>query len=225
MLRAARYIVAHGDSAFSYDMVGYNDSRQFPKSWGHSGGNVSEEVRRLEGLWGIHPFAMQLWSSVRALDFMESLPYVNKDKLACTGASGGGTQTFALCAIDNRVKVSAPVNMISHSMQGGCPCENAPIIRFNASNMEVGSLMAPRPMMMIAATGDWTRDTPAVEYPAVKSIYALYGAQDDFESIQIDAGHNSTKTAARACTAFSVNICSAATIGIHSRNQPTRWSR
>jgi dienelactone hydrolase len=182
-----------GMAAFSYDMAGYNDSRQFPKSWGHSGGNVSEEVRRLEGLWGIHPFAMQLWSSVRALDFMESLPYVNKDKLACTGASGGGTQTFALCAIDNRVKVSAPVNMISHSMQGGCPCENAPIIRFNASNMEVGSLMAPRPMMMIAATGDWTRDTPAVEYPAVKSVYALYGAQDDVESIQIDAGHNYNK--------------------------------
>lgn len=182
-----------GMAAFSYDMVGYNDSRQFPKGWGHSGGNVSDDVRRREGLWGIHPFAMQLWSSVRALDFMESLPYVNKDKLACTGASGGGTQTFALCAIDSRVKVSAPVNMISHSMQGGCPCENAPIIRFNASNMEIGSLMAPRPMMMIAATGDWTRDTPAVEYPAIKGVYALYGAQDDVESIQIDAGHNYNK--------------------------------
>ncbi|NUM52687.1 MAG: acetylxylan esterase [Candidatus Hydrogenedentes bacterium] len=182
-----------GMAAFSYDMVGYNDSHQFPKGWGHSGGNVSEETRRLEGLWGIHPFAMQLWSAVRALDFMESLPYVNKEKLACTGASGGGTQTFALCAIDDRVKVSAPVNMISHSMQGGCPCENAPIIRFNASNMEVGSLMAPRPMMMIAATGDWTRDTPTVEFPAIKSVYALYGAADNVESIQIDAGHNYNK--------------------------------
>lgn len=179
-----------GMAAFSYDMIGYNDSKQFPKSWGHSGGYVSEETRKVEALWGIHPFAMQLWSSVRALDFMESLPFVNKDKLACTGASGGGTQTFALCAIDDRVKVSAPVNMISHSMQGGCPCENAPIIRFNASNMEVGSLMAPRPMMMIAATGDWTRATPAVEYPAIKGVYALYDAADNVDSTQIDAGHN-----------------------------------
>ncbi|MCC6795905.1 MAG: acetylxylan esterase [Candidatus Hydrogenedentes bacterium] len=182
-----------GMAAFCYDMVGYNDSKQFPRGWGHSGGNISEEQRRLEGLWGIHPFAMQLWSAVRALDFMETLPYVNKDKLACTGASGGGTQTFALCAIDQRVKVSAPVNMISHTMQGGCPCENAPIIRFNASNMEVGSLMAPRPMMMIAATGDWTRDTPRVEYPAIKTIYALYGAENDVDSVQIDAGHNYNK--------------------------------
>lgn len=182
-----------GMAAFSYDMVGYNDSRQFPREWGHSGGNVSEDVRRREALWGIHPFAVQLWSSVRALDFMESLPYVDKDKLACTGASGGGTQTFALYAIDPRVKVSAPVNMISHSMQGGCPCENAPLIRFNASNMEIGALMAPRPMMMISATGDWTKDTPRVEYPAIRGIYALYGKEADVESIQIDAGHNYNK--------------------------------
>ncbi|HRK33754.1 MAG TPA: acetylxylan esterase [Candidatus Hydrogenedentes bacterium] len=182
-----------GMAAFTYDMVGYNDSRQFPKGWGHSGGNVSEDVRKREALWGIHPFAMQLWSAVRALDFMESLPYVDKDNLACTGASGGGTQTFALCAIDQRVKVSAPVNMISHSMQGGCPCENAPIIRLNASNMEIGALMAPRPMMMISATGDWTRATPTVEYPAIKGVYSLYDAADKVESVQIDAGHNYNK--------------------------------
>ncbi|MDZ4858525.1 MAG: acetylxylan esterase [Candidatus Hydrogenedentes bacterium] len=182
-----------GMAAFSYDMVGYNDSRQFPKGWGHSGGNVSEDVRRREGLWGIHPFALQLWTAVRALDFMESLPYVDKNKLACTGASGGGTQTFALSAVDPRVKVSAPVNMISHSMQGGCPCENAPIIRFNASNMEVGALMAPRPMMMIAASGDWTRATPTVEYPAIRSVYTLYDAADNVESVRIEAGHNYNK--------------------------------
>jgi len=181
-----------GMAAFTYDMVGYNDSRQFPKAWGHGGG-ISDTERRAQALWGIHPFAVQLWSSIRALDFMESLPYVDKNKLACTGASGGGTQTFALYTVDPRVKVSAPVNMISHTMQGGCPCENAPIIRFTASNMEIGATMAPRPMMMIAATGDWTRDTPAVEYPAIKSIYALYGAESQLESIQIDEGHNYNK--------------------------------
>jgi len=28
-------------------------------------------------------------------------------------------------------------------MQGGCMCENAPIIRFFCSNMEIGALAAP----------------------------------------------------------------------------------
>jgi acetyl xylan esterase AXE1 len=170
-----------GIVSFAYDMVGYNDSRQFPKhGW-------EEDT---EKLWGIHPFAFQLWNSMRVVDFLESLPYVDKDRLGCTGASGGGTQTFALMAVEPRIKVAAPVNMISHTMQGGCICENSPILRFNASNMEIGALMAPRPLLMVSATGDWTKKTPEVEYPAIRSIYELYGAADRIESIQIDAPHN-----------------------------------
>ena len=186
-----------GMVVFSYDMVGYNDSCQL----GHGFGKSDAERKQL-ALWGLHPFSVQLWSSIRALDFMESLPYVDPDNLNCTGASGGGTQTFALNAVDQRVKVSAPVNMISHSMQGGCVCENAPIIRFNASNMEVGALAAPRPMLMVSATGDWTRETPNFEYPAIRGIYDLYGAADRVTSVQIDAGHNYNQDSREAMYRF-----------------------
>ena len=169
-----------GMVALSIDMLGYNDSRQFEHKW-------SEPEL---ALWGIHPFGLQLWSGVRALDLLASLPDVDPNRLGVTGASGGGTQTFALTAIDERVKVAAPVNMISSTMQGGCVCENAPLIRIDASNMEIGALAAPRPMLMVSATGDWTRLTPEVEYPAIRSIYELYGAADQLEQVQIDAPHN-----------------------------------
>ncbi len=178
-----------GIVAFSYDMVGYQDSCQFSKKWGHDPSAFPEERKR-EALWAIHPFAIQLWSGIRVLDYLQSLDFVDPDRLGCTGASGGGTQTFALCAVDSRVKAAAPVNMISHTMQGGCMCENAPLIRINASNMEIGALMAPRPLLMIAATGDWTKTTPQVEYPAIRGIYALYNATDKIEMHQVDAGHN-----------------------------------
>ena len=190
-----------GMVVFSYDMVGYNDSCQFSKGWGHGGG-ISEDERKAQALWGIHPFAVQLWSSIRALDFMETLPYVNAQQLACTGASGGGTQTFALNAVDRRVKVSAPVNMISHSMQGGCVCENAPIIRFNACNMEVGALAAPRPMMMVSATGDWTRETQNFEYPAIHNIYEMYGAGERVANVHVDAPHNYNQSSREAVYRF-----------------------
>lgn len=190
-----------GMVVFSYDMVGYNDSCQFDKSWGHGGG-IPDEERKAQALWGLHPFAVQLWSSIRALDFMETLPYVNAQQLACTGASGGGTQTFALNAVDPRVKVSAPVNMISHSMQGGCVCENAPIIRFNACNMEVGALAAPRPMMMVSATGDWTRETQHFEYPAIHHIYEMYGAGDHVANVHVDAPHNYNQDSREAVYRF-----------------------
>jgi hypothetical protein len=187
-----------GMVAFTYDMLGYNDSQQIH----HRFGDLLEVERNRLELWGIHPFALQLWSSIRAVDFLQALPYVDADNIACTGASGGGTQTFALTAVDDRVKVAAPVNMISHSMQGGCICENAPLIRFNASNMEVGALAAPRPMMMISASGDWTKKTPEVEYPAIRGIYEVYGEADRVVNVHIDAPHNYNQDSREAVYRF-----------------------
>ena len=77
--------------------------------------------------------------------------------------------------------------MISSIMQGGSPCENAPGLRVDANNMEIGAMMAPRPMIMVAATGDWTKNTPQVEYPAIRHIYELYDAAAKLEMKQIDA--------------------------------------
>ena len=184
-----------GAVVFSYDMIGYIDSMQYKHNWGG----------QREKLWGYHPFAAQLWSSIRAVDFVQSLPDVDPERVGCTGASGGGTQTFALYAVDPRVKVSAPVNMISSTMQGGCLCENAPILRLEASNMQVGALMAPRPMLMVSATGDWTRETPRVEFPAVQSVYALYDQPDNVETVQIDAPHNYNKASREAVYRFFGN--------------------
>lgn len=181
-----------GAVAFSYDMIGYNDSLQFTHNWGG----------QKEKLWGLHPFAVQLWASIRAIDFVQSLPDVDPERIGCTGASGGGTQTFAVSAIDPRIKVAAPVNMISSTMQGGCLCENAPIIRLNNSNMEIGALMAPRPLLMVSASGDWTRETPHVEYPAIRSVYALYNAEDRVQNVPIKADHNYNKPSREAMYRF-----------------------
>lgn len=119
-----------------------------------------------------------------------------------TGASGGGTQTFLLTAVDDRVKWSAPVNMISAIMQGGSPCENAPGLRVGAFNVEIGAMMAPRPMIMVSTTQDWTRNTPREEYPAVRHIYELYGKPDLVETVQIDAPHNYNKESREAVYRF-----------------------
>ena len=68
-------------------------------------------------------------------------------RVGVTGASGGGTQTFILDAVDDRVTVAAPVNMISSTMQGGCICENAPLLRIGTNNMEIGGVFAPKPLL------------------------------------------------------------------------------
>src|SRR5258705_1432740 len=80
-------------------------------------------------LWNVSLMGLQTWNSIRSLDFLESLPNADRKRLGCTGESGGGTQTYMLGAIDDRLSVQAAVVMVSHSMQGGCSCENAPGVR------------------------------------------------------------------------------------------------
>ena len=143
-----------GFVALTYDMVGYNDTVQTPHDFGS----------RREQLWSFGSLGLQLWNSIRALDFLESLPDVDPGRLAITGESGGGTQTFLLAAVEDRIRYAVPVNMISAIMQGGGICENAPSLRLGTFNVEIGAMMAPRPMLMIAATGDWTKNTPSEEY-------------------------------------------------------------
>ena len=185
-------LARQGYVVFSYDMVGYNDSRQV-------------DHRLLDprlAQWGIGSLGLHLWNSIRSVDFLESLPDVDKSRLACTGASGGGTQTFLLTAVDDRIRVSAPVNMISHYMQGGDVCENAPNLRLDTNNMEIGALMAPRPMLMVSAAGDWTRDTPRIEFPAIQSVYALLGAKDAVATVQFIADHNYNRDSREAVYAW-----------------------
>ena len=174
---------------FSYDMLGYNDSgKQIEHRYGGA----------REGLWGLSAMGLQLQNGIRAIDFLQSLADVDAERIGCTGASGGGTQTFILTAVDERVKVSAPVNMISATMQGGCLCENAPNLRLDVSNLEIGALMAPRPLLLVSATGDWTVKTPTVEYPAIRSIYEHFEAEDKIHQVQVDAEHNYNKESREA---------------------------
>lgn len=185
-----------GAVVFAYDMIGYNDSgRQF-RHQDPALDNVANE------LWGITSFHVQTWNSIRVLDFLASLPEVDPERIGVTGASGGGTQAFILAAIDDRVKVAAPVNMISHTMQGGCPCENAPGLRIDTNNMEIAALFAPKPLLLISATGDWTRKTPEVEYPFIRSVYELYGEAGKVANVHIDAEHNYNRESREAMYRF-----------------------
>ena len=169
-----------GFISFAYDMIGYNDSKQIS----HYYGGASKE------LWGLGGMGIQLWNSIRALDFLESLEDVDPDKIVCTGASGGASQILFLAAVDERVKAVAAVNMVSAHFQGGCCCENAALLRIGLNNMDIAAAVAPRPLLLTGSDGDWTVNLPTVEYPAIHSIYALYKQESKVEYFYQSAPHN-----------------------------------
>jgi hypothetical protein len=185
-----------GYVVFAWDMVGYNDSAKQVGS--HRGVFASKQNE----LWGLSLMHLQSWNTIRALDFLQSLPDVDGKRLGLTGCSGGGTQTFMVMGIDERVTAAAPVNMISGIMQGGCECENAPLLRIETNNIEIGALMAPRPLLMCSVTGDWTRETPTVEYPSIRSVYQLYDAAGRVKNVHDDAKHGYNLRHRKAVYAF-----------------------
>lgn len=167
-----------GMVAVAYDMLGHGDLAPL----GHKFGDIP---------WGLSLQGLQLWNSLKVVDFLCSLPEVDKTRIGVTGASGGGTQTFLLAAVDPRIVAAVPVNMVAAACQGGCLCENAPLLRLDLNNVEIAASIAPRAaLLLMACTGDWTSDVPTVEGPALQKVFGRLGVPGKFRAVQIKADHN-----------------------------------
>ncbi|MBK8881932.1 MAG: acetylxylan esterase [Bacteroidales bacterium] len=135
---------------------------------------------------------MQTWSSIRAVDFLESLPDVDMSEVAVTGASGGGTQSFLLAAVDDRISVSIPVVMVSCHYKDLCVCEKVMPSGNNPDQIlnmaEFAAMIAPKPMLLVSDGDDWTRNTPKVEYPFIRRTYSFFNAENNVENAHFPDG-------------------------------------
>jgi len=112
------------------------------------------------------------WDGIRAIDYLCERTDVDRQKIACTGTSGGGLQTETLSALDERIKVSIPVSY------GGCAADHPD--RVGLSMADVDALIAPRPLLLMNATGDSQSSVAAKRkrYETVAKIYQLLGVPD-----------------------------------------------
>jgi hypothetical protein len=169
-----------GAVVFSYEMFAYGESLL--------------QVRKEDHKTGL-ALTMQTLNSIRIVDFLTSLPYVDPKRIGVTGESGGGTQTFLLTALDDRVTVSVPVVMVSSWFFGGCACESGLPIHsctdLGTNNAEIAAMASPRPMLVISDGSDWTQHVPTVEFPYLQKVYSLYGKQENVENVHLATeGHD-----------------------------------
>ncbi len=173
-----------GCVVWQWDMLSDSDAIQFAPELIHRFAKQRPEMNTVEN-WGLFSpqaeahlqsvMGLQTWNAIRSLDFLLTLPEIDPARVAITGASGGGTQTMLLAAIDPRITLSFPAVMVSTAMQGGCTCENSSLLRVGTGNVEFAALFAPKPQGMTTAN-DWTREMSTKGFPDLKRLYGLLGA-------------------------------------------------
>src|SRR5262245_3355220 len=194
-LRCA-HLARMGTVVFSYSMVGWQDSRQ----------TTHEDPLCL---------ALQTWNSIRALDFLCGLTDVDSKRIGITGASGGGTQTFFLTALDDRITASAPLVIVYpwSWFSSACNCETGmPVMRNPETNaLELAAVAAPRPQLIISCgklsadskDKDPTHDFPKVGLPFIQEVYRRAGHPDRVRNLHLaDEAHDFGPSKRKAVYAF-----------------------
>jgi sugar phosphate isomerase/epimerase/dienelactone hydrolase len=162
-----------GAMAFSYDLFAWGESMlQFKY----------EDHRRSLSM------TIQALGSIRILDYLLAQKDADTSRVAITGGSGAGSHSVLMTALDDRIKVSAPVVAISSYFYGGCPCESGMNIHSCAgrtNNVEIAAMAAPRPQLLISDGGDWTDKMPGHDFPYLQKMYSWYGKKEDVQNVHL----------------------------------------
>jgi dienelactone hydrolase len=167
-----------GAMAFSYDLF----------AWGESMLQFKYEDHRKS-----LAMTIQVLGSIRILDYLLSLKDADTSRVAITGGSGAGSHTVLMTAIDDRIKVSAPVVAVSSYFYGGCPCESGMPIHAcgnGTDNVEIAAMAAPRPQLLVSDGSDWTDRMPEHDFPYLQKMYAKYGVKGNVENVHLPAEHH-----------------------------------
>lgn len=160
-----------------------------------------------EGMWwwnsrGYTPAGVEAWNCLRALDYLESRPEVDKSRFGVTGRSGGGAYSWWIAALDERIKVAAPVagitdlhnHVIDGVVEGHCDC----MFFVNTHRWDyptLASLVAPRPLLLGNTDKDsiFPLDGVVRTHAKIANIYKLLGASTNLGLLITEGPHKDTQ--------------------------------
>jgi predicted peptidase len=127
---------------------------------------------------------VEAWNGIRALDYLETRPEVDRTRIGVTGRSGGGAYSWWIAALDDRIKVAVPVAGITTlritcsdgAIEGHCDC----MFMVNTERWDfdrVAALIAPRPLLISNSDKDdiFPLDGVLTIYDRTRELYDKLG--------------------------------------------------
>lgn len=151
---------------------------------------------------GYTPAGVEAWFAIRALDYLCTRPEVDPERIGMTGRSGGGSYTWTVSALDERVKVAAPVagmtdlqnQVVDGAVEGHCDCMFF-VNTYRWDFPQLAALVAPRPLLIANSDKDtlFPLDGVVRLYFQTRRIYQLYGQTNKLGLLITDGPHADTQ--------------------------------
>jgi cephalosporin-C deacetylase-like acetyl esterase len=151
---------------------------------------------------GYTPAGVEAWNCVRALDYLQTRPEVDPERLGVTGRSGGGAYSWWIAAIDQRIKVAVPVagitdlqnHVVDGCVEGHCDCMYM-VNTYRWDYPLVAALVAPRQLLLSNTDRDgiFPLDGVVRTYEKARRIYELYQAGDQLGLYLTSGPHRDTQ--------------------------------
>lgn len=178
------------------DQIGFGQRRELEDI--QKGYNTSS-CRKL-AFWaqmlGKTAVGMRVWDIMRCIDYLNTLPQVDQDRIGCMGISGGGTTTLFTAALDERIKaavVSGYLCTFKDSIMSiyHCECNYVPGILKYAEMYDIACMIAPRSLLIESGTKDDIFPIKAVDiaYEHVRKAYKLLKAEDRLDRDVFEGRH------------------------------------
>lgn len=159
------------------------------------------------GMWwwlnrGYTPAGVEAWNCIRALDYLQSRPEVDGERLGVTGRSGGGAYSWWIAALDERIKCAVPVagitdlrnHVVDGVVEGHCDCMFM-VNTYRWDYPQVAAMVAPRPLLIGNTDTDpiFPLDGVIRTFEQVRRIYKLLDVADKVGVGITTGGHQDTQ--------------------------------
>ena len=137
-------------------------------------------------LLGIYTLTLNIWDIKCCIDYLETLPEVDPQRIGMMGLSQGGTMTTFAAAADNRIKAADIIGYVNSwsgfavERANFCGSQIIPEVFKYFDVDEIAGLIAPRPLLLEMGIYDdcfFIQDM-LKGYEGVKEIYRAAGAED-----------------------------------------------